>query len=497
MNRRNAGTKQWALAALSSGVLCAPTARAYDAEVDMSVDAQFYMLKSPFGDPEVRYRRYTHTLGLSVYDIDGQDPEGGPTLTFRSRLRLDADFGIEPAEVDPNRSDRFVPALRRSPLDLMYAYLEGQGYLGGYLGFRAGRQYVVDALGWWSFDGAALSVTTPFFLRLEAYTGFEQREGLPMLGTERFTADGVYRGDRSGMEYSQRPEYLREDKLAPALGVALESTDLHWLHARLSYRRVIQSDTVIVSPFGDAGGGFVRAHGARISSERIGYAARVNDTDLGAIHARAVYDLYSQLFSEYALGADWYAGDELTVGADADYYVPTYDADSIFNWFGQTGTTSVLGRVEIAPTPRLDTTLSTGVRLFSTQDEGPGTLLDYVADASARYLVGDGSVAVRGLAEAGQRGHLLGADVTGRQSFDAGFYDTLAVVSVYDWFDELRPSRDATSVGYVLGAGMRPGGSFFAESRIGVEWEHTLNRLVGNRFRILATLDLTMFRKAR
>jgi hypothetical protein len=81
-----------------------------------------------------------------------------------------------------------------------------------------------------------------------------------------------------------------------------------------------------------------------------------------------------------------------------------------------------------------------------------------------------------------------------RQSFDGGSYDALALVSLYDWADPLRRDRSATSFGYVLGAGMQAGTALFDQSRLGLEWEHTLNRLVSQRFRVLATLELEVFR---
>ena len=57
----------------------------------------------------------------------------------------------------------------------MVAYLEGRDYFGGFFGFRLGRQYVIDPLGWWSFDGALARLSTPVFFAVEAYGGFEQR----------------------------------------------------------------------------------------------------------------------------------------------------------------------------------------------------------------------------------------------------------------------------------------------------------------------------------
>src|SRR5688572_32411897 len=112
-----------ALVALFGCTLLVPgSAHGYEAEVHATVDAQFYSLQSPFGEPLLRRRRYTDTLALSLDDLLGSEKPLGPSLSFRSRLRLDSDFGIEPAERDP-ASSRYVPGLEQAPLDLMYAYL--------------------------------------------------------------------------------------------------------------------------------------------------------------------------------------------------------------------------------------------------------------------------------------------------------------------------------------------------------------------------------------
>src|SRR5262249_54890648 len=111
-----------------------------------------------------------------------------------------------------------------------------------------------------------------------------------------------------------------------------------------------------------------------------------------------------------------------------------------------------------------------------------------------RYRWADGSLVVNSNAEFGDIGHRVGGDVTTRKTFDNGFYDALLLLSLYDWKDGLRPDRDATSFTYVAGAGVSPGVSFLSNGRFGVEWEHSMNRLVGQRFRVLATLSLTVLR---
>ncbi len=481
-------------------------AHAYQSEVDATLDAQFYSLQSPYGSPLVQRRRYTQTLALNLYELQTDRVALGPQLSFRSRLRLDTDFGQRPEERNPDSSS-FTPGLAEAPLDVMYAYLDGQRYLNGWLGFRLGRQYVVDTLGFWSFDGADVLLTTPAYVAFEAYAGFEQRGGLPMLGTSRFEADGVSRGDRSGLSFGQSPSFLQESKLAPAYGFAIESAGLHFLHSRFTYRKVINRDAVLVSPFLDNGGGLRYALGDRTSSERIAYSVRADDSDLGAALGSVIYDLYNRRVSQWNLGLDWYATERVVFGVNADYFLPTFDGDSIFNWFAHRGTTSLTARADLAFSRQLEVAASAGAKMFGTEGEpsnyatsaGPnldvtGKTYDYLASLGGRYRFWDGSLALNAMAESGGAGHRYGADLTGRKRFEGGYYDSLAVLSVYDWDDALRSDRSATSFSYVLGGGVSPSFMLFSRGRFGVEWEHTMNRLVGQRFRMLATLELSVLR---
>ena len=492
--------------ALSGGSCWVREARAYKAEVDATLDAQFYSLQSPYGSPLVQRRRYTSTLALNLYDLQTDRKPLGPTLSFKSRLRLDSDFGQRPEERNPDSSS-YIPGLVEAPLDVMYAFLEGQRYFDGTLSFRLGRQYVVDSLGFWSFDGAELMLSTPAFLAFELYAGFEQRGGLPMLSTSRFEAGGVSRGDRSGLGFGQAPSFLQESKLAPAYGFAIESSGLSFLHGRFSYRKVINRDAVLVSPFLDNGGGLTYALGDRTSSERLGYALRLDKSDLGAVLGSIVYDLYVRRVSQYNAGLDWFMSDRTVLGASLDYFLPTFDGDSIFNWFAHRGTTSGTVRADLAFSSQLEVAASGGVRMFTTEGDPAsyaassapdlsqsGRTFNYLGTLAGRYRFWDGTVALNTMAEAGEAGHRYGADITGRKLFDGGYYDSLAVLSLYDWEDALRRDRSATSFSYVLGGGINPSFLSFSKGRLGVEWEHTMNHLVGQRFRALATLNFTVLR---
>ena len=54
--------------------------------------------------------------------------------------------------------------------------------------------------------------------------------------------------------------------------------------------------------------------------------------------------------------------------------------------------------------------------------------------------------------------------------------------------DDLRADRDATSFGYVAGAGYK----LFPRSLVMAEFEHNLNRIVGQRFRVMLWLTLAL-----
>ena len=128
-----------------------------DFEITSDTTAQFYELRSPTGFTLLQRRRLTTTLGVATYDLWPRPKGAGgslyPELTFRARMRYDADYGAAAEEANPQVPDRFVPGFSRGQIDLMYAYVEGRRFFKGLLGFKLGRQYLVDPLGWWSFDG--------------------------------------------------------------------------------------------------------------------------------------------------------------------------------------------------------------------------------------------------------------------------------------------------------------------------------------------------------
>ncbi len=539
--------------------LAASEAQALDVELSATTAGQSYDVGSPWGY-RLERRRLLQTVGFSMYHLQGDHAPGEPDYNLRLLGRIDADFGIgnhldgtiadAETSFDVAGGSRFVPGLAIARFDLMYAYIEGKNLADGWFGFRAGRQYVTDALGWWSFDGGLVRLTTPFYVDVELYGGLEQRGGLP-LSTHRFESQGVWRGSHSGFDEeggprsSDYPSYQFAAE-APAFGAAIESAGPNWLHARLTYRRVYNTGEAFAGAFPLAGTtGYRTVDGLRLSSERVGWAGYVNKTDLGGLKGGFAYDVYNATFSNAYGGLEVYAGPRVTVGADADHYKPTFDADSIFNWFSHEPNTTATGRVAVRITKEIDVAGSGGARLWATQgdpdelgeigcrainlpadcagesyvdpnrpgvidptapgapqdarlaeasraEENRGTsyLIDGLGQLVGRYLSTRGSVELRSMLQIGERGHRAGGDAGGEIFFDGKRYALGGRLSVYDFTDPRADANHTTSFGYVVGGGYKP----IDITRIGAEWEHDMNERVGHRFRVMGRLDVLWVR---
>lgn len=486
MFRRRSGAFRLGVSGVAGAALVATTASAYDAAVDTSFAAQLYQVTGPFNGPDIGRQRYTETLSLRVWDLQGAREPGAPTLTAVARLRLDADFGVNASELAPSNPAGFVPGLAQQQLDLMMAYVEGRGYAGGVLGFRLGRQYVIDPLGFWSFDGGTVSIDTQAHFKVEAYGGAEQRGDPTMLSTSRFEADGVWRGNRRGLDDALLPAYLSETRLAPAYGFSIATTGLDFLDARVTYRKVVDRDTVVVSPFPDSLGNYQHVSGDRVSTEKVGGSVIATAKGFGSVRGDMVYDALVRKPSAYSASIESSVIPALDLAADVGYFLPTFDGDSIFNWFEHMATTTLDGRVRWQTTRRLSFSATGGVRRFDTS--GAPTMIDVLGSLDALYRGPSELARLRAMDEHGDRGMRRGGDASLTRFFVGDTYDAGASLSLYSWTDALRPSSATTSFTYVLKGGYRP----FRRARVGLEWEHSMSELVGTRLRMLATLDLTV-----
>lgn len=525
-------------AALSIGY--ASPAHAVEFEVSSDVAAQGYEVVSPWGDVVLGRRRLMATVGLAAYDLKGDSEPMGPSYSVLMRMRVDADFGAEDREYRYSGpgDTRFVPGYEQRQLDLMYGYVEGRRLFKGWLDFRLGRQYTSDVLGWWSFDGGQVSITTPYFVQLHLFGGLEQRGGFP-LSTDRFTAGGVWRGSESqvggpgtatGAAY---PSYQGRGH-APAFGAALETNGPNWIHGKLVYRRVYNTGSAWTGPFLAPGSRELETiDETRISQDRLGYAVTAFLSDFGGLRGGFAYDLYSEEVTRAFGNLDFYLSKNTTVSIDGETYKPSFDADSIWNWFTHHRITTAQARAHVRPHRRVDLTGSAGVRLWMSDGDpaqyavaqctamNPGAVTqclqygldpsfagsdgysrdeanrettiapDVLANLGGRYRWHRGRVALRGSLQTGvgdesvNRGRRAGGTLSARQSFAREVVWLGGRVSVYNWDNPLRPHRNATSFGYVVAPEYRP----FKDTTLRLEWEHNMNRLVGQRFRLLGLVS--------
>jgi hypothetical protein len=497
-----------------------PSARASDAEVTADATAQFYDVRSPTGQTVLMRRRLTATLGVgeyNIFDAPLADPHEGE-VDFRARLRYDADYGVSCGEssVPPASSGcpsasygSFVPGAAQSGVDLMYAYLEGRRFFSGLLGFKLGRQYQTDVLGWWSFDGGELSVALPFYVKAEVYAGLEQRGGLP-LSTSRFEADGVWRGDRTNFDGSAYPDF-QPSAIAPAIGVALETTGVTWIHGRLSYRRVYDTGSSNVTEFTSGlytpaqyGQGTGIFPGMRTSSDRLGYAVDTSFSSLGGLKAGIIYDFYNNEVTTGYVNLDAYLGTKVTLGLDYDYYVPSFDADSIWNFFaaeprsdfGLRGTVDVDKKLSFSANAHArmltvqtaeftDGTTLASVGAANAYFPSNGHPFDEGGDLTARWRNEETKLGLNARGDFGDEGDRVGADVSAQHVFESR-YVLAGRVGLWGWDDKLQPDRSTTSVQGVASLGYR----FMPRSQGSVEGECDDNSIAGLRFRLMLLLSL-------
>ena len=130
-------------AVLAAAALASSRDGAADVEVQADTALQGYEVADRWGDVLLQRRRFTQSVALGVYNLQGAYRPGQADYRLVMRMRLDADFGVnahlrgaqtggETNYATPaGEGVRFVPGLQEAPVDLMYGYVEGRNLARG------------------------------------------------------------------------------------------------------------------------------------------------------------------------------------------------------------------------------------------------------------------------------------------------------------------------------------------------------------------------------
>jgi hypothetical protein len=307
-------------------------ARAGATEIRMGTRSigEGYVVVAPGPEPRLlRRMRFVQYLNLGVYELlpprDADQwrraPEDGQ-LEMVASMRLRHDFGEFTSDAGPDSG----PALRSidgRQIDLMYGYLQGRK-IGGFLDFRAGRQFEMSGLDWYVFDGGWTRVATPAYLAVEVFGGLEVN-GAQVFGWPTMQLDGT-----SGNEPADRAG-------SPMLGTAISVIDVPWMTARVAYRRTFTPAGInknILEPTGAPDGSVNEGVRAGVDQELVSASVGLNlAKGVFTPFAAARMNLGTLRVDDLSAGFGVAVSDTHSIRAMYLRTIPAFDLDSIFNVF--------------------------------------------------------------------------------------------------------------------------------------------------------------------
>jgi len=204
-------------------------ARAYEAMVQATVSSQSYQIRDA-GDQALTRSRLDTYLRLFVLDIlpheKRDDGKPATQMHFVASMRLRADFGGYNRDWDHSLRAHGNEGGYNPLFELLYGYLAVTD-LAGFIDLKLGRQFHLDPMDFYGFDGLHARFRTPFYLSFEVVGGLRQA--------------GLY-----GTGFGDAPIFLLEGLdntesnpgWMPMVGAAVETRGLSFLTARLAYRAV-------------------------------------------------------------------------------------------------------------------------------------------------------------------------------------------------------------------------------------------------------------------
>jgi hypothetical protein len=449
-----------AVMALSCGV--APGAGAVEFRVESSTIGDAYQLVTS-GNEVLNRNRLHQYLGLSLFDIEGS---GESRWSFTSLFRFDVDFGLSDEELER------VPTQKRSQLSIQYAWLEGRDLLGGLIELKVGRQLLADGLDYLMFDGAVVTVNSPWFFAVEVMAGSEVKHEMWGINASQLEVDGT--------RFIEGVEENGDDPTL-AFGAALVTRNLAYARYRLAYRRYFSAGAVDQEKIG---GSF---------HQRI-----VPGLDLTGV---VTWDMFNGRFERIQAGGRARAGDANEIDLEYVRTTPSFDGDSIFNIFATYPMNDVNLRWRLYP-GKQDRIYAGGKLGFAGNEGYQGEVLYGEVDTMvvgfgamagwARFFGergSDGRVTVDVSFDGGYAGDRFLADVGGVWAVVPREWELEGRITALVFDDAIQRELNALSFGYQLG------GRYLIDKRaaFALVAEHNMNRLQTHQFRVFALIDVDLW----
>lgn len=398
-------------------------------------------------------RRLVQYVNLGVFELlppkePGQfrrDHEDGQ-LQIVTSLRLRHDFGAYVRE-SSGTAQSLLENIDGRQIDLLYGYLEGKN-IGGWVDFRAGRQFEMSGLDFYAFDGGWVRVRTPAHVAVETFGGLSV-DGSAVFGYPTFELDGT-------------AETGADTVSSPMVGAAVALSDVKFMDARIAYRRTWTPES-----FGEG----------RVDSDgTLGLAPAIDQELFAATVALRLakgklspfaatrYNLGTSRLDDLAVGVRWAMTELHTMRAQYLRTIPAFDLDSIFNVFSITPFEDLRLVYEVRPGPKWRLYGRFQGRIFREETtEALGT----EPEASIRFGGGGGAGASYRARRIGMRLDTFG--LGGEGGLRAGgsldtrthiIYDRLALDGrgyVVYYQDEQQPDRKGYSVALQAGGNVHLG----------------------------------------
>ncbi len=450
------------LAVAAAAATLSGRAAAVEFRVEAQTRGDAYQLVTS-GNEVLNRTQLSQYLGLSLFDIEGS---GESHWSFTSLFRFDVDAGLSDDEIER------VPTMERTHLSIQYAWLEGRDLLGGLLDLRVGRQLLADGLDYLMFDGALVTVNTPWFVGLEVMAGSEVKNEMWGINASQFEVDGT--------RYIENLEENGETATI-AFGAALVTRNLDYARYRFGYRRYFS--------------------GGAVDQEKIGGAFHqrvVEGVDLNGV---VTWDLFNGRFERIQLGGRVRANDANEIEAEYVRTTPSFDGDSIFNIFATYPMNDVNLRWRLYPSKndriyaggKLGLAGNEGYRgdvLYGDVDTmviGWGAMAGWAHGFGPRSI--DGRVSVDFSFDGGYAGDRMLGDVSGVWAVVPSEWELEARLTALAFDDALQGELNAFSFGYQVG------GRYMIDKRAGfaIMAEHNINRLETSQFRVFALIDVDLW----